>query len=191
MMCPLRQHSRGAGRTRSLAGAFLALGITSSLIGCGGESLPVDGGGCSTERVITLNPPTLLDPTPFGYKHITLDTETGVAYVAGQVAFSLDGQIVGNTLEQQLVLVEKNLRFALGALDAGVEDILRMNTFIKNFQQNPDLATLEPFLFRMGSPVNAVLGVPSLALDGLLVEVQITVAVTPATVEKIRCGSNR
>jgi 2-iminobutanoate/2-iminopropanoate deaminase len=177
-----------------MARTFLALGISLSLIGCGGESLPVATDGCSTERVITLNPPTLLDPTPFGYKHITLNTETGVAYVAGQVAFSLEGAIVGNTLERQLVLVlvlvEQNLRFALGALEAGVEDILRMNTFIKNFQQTPDLATLEPFLFRMGSPVNAVLGVPSLALDGLLVEVQITVAVTPVAVEKIRCGNN-
>jgi enamine deaminase RidA (YjgF/YER057c/UK114 family) len=190
-MRPFRPHSQGAKKTMSMARTFLALGITLSLIGCGGESLPVATDGCSTERVITLNPPTLLDPTPFGYKHITLDTETGVAYVAGQVAFSLEGAIVGNTLEQQLVLVEQNLRFALGALDAGVEDILRMNTFIKNFQQNPDLATLEPFLFRMGSPVNAVLGVPSLAIDGLLVEVQITVAVTPETVEKIRCGNNR
>ena len=61
----------------------------------------------------------------------------------------------------------------------------------RNFQQNPDLVSLEPFLVKMGSPVNAVLGVPSLALDGLLVEVQITVAVTPVTVEKIRCGNNR
>lgn len=66
-----------------------------------------------------------------------------------------------------------------------------MNTFVTNFQQNPDLATLEPFLFRMGRPVNAVLGVQSLAIDRLLVEVQMTVAVTPATVEKIRCGQQR
>jgi 2-iminobutanoate/2-iminopropanoate deaminase len=171
---------------------LLALGIMLSLIGCGEDgssSVPV-AGNCSSERVITINPPTLLDPTPFGYKHITLDTSSGVAYVAGQVAFSLDGDIVGNTLEEQLVLVEKNLRFALSSLDAGVEDIMRMNTFVTNFQQDPDLATLEPFLLRMGSPVNAVLGVPSLAIDGLLVEVQITVAVTQETVERIRCSNN-
>ena len=169
---------------------LLALGVLLSLIGCGGGGSDVEPGTCSGERVITVNPATLLDPTPFGYKHITLDTSTGIAYVAGQVAFSLDGEIVGSTLADQLVVVEQNLRLALGALDAGVEDIVRMNTFIKNFQQDPDLATLEPFLLRMGSPVNAVLGVTSLALDALLVEVQITVAVKQETVERIRCGSN-
>jgi 2-iminobutanoate/2-iminopropanoate deaminase len=168
---------------------LLALTMVSSLAGCGGGDGSSDavGSACSIERVVTINPPTLLDPTPFGYKHITLDTSSGVAYIAGQVAFALDGKIVGSTLAEQLVLVEKNLRLALEALEAGAEDILRLNTFVTNFQQDPDLATLEPFLFRMGSPVNAVLGVRSLAIDGLLVEVQMTVAVKPATVERLRC----
>ena len=111
-----------------------------------------------------------------------------MAYVAGQVAFSLGGQIVGTTLNEQLVLTEQNLRFALSALDADVQDIMRMNVFVKNFQQNQDLPVLEPFLFRMGSPVDAVLGVTSLAIDGLLVEVQMTVAVKQATVDRIRCS---
>lgn len=146
---------------------------------------------CSDARTITINPPTLLDPTPFGYKHITLDTRNAVAYVAGQVAFSLGGQIVGTTLNEQLVLTEQNLRHTLEALDADVRDILRMNVFVKNFQQSRDLPVLEPFLFRMGSPVDAVLGVTSLAIDGLLVEVQMSVAVKPPTVDRIRCGRKR
>jgi 2-iminobutanoate/2-iminopropanoate deaminase len=189
-MSPFLHYGKSTGKTLNTTKALLALGIVSILIGCGGGDDDPVPASCSSARVITVNPPTLLDPTPFGYKHITLDTSIGIAYVAGQVAFSLDGKIVGNTLAEQLVLVEENLRFALSALDADVEDIVRMNTFVKNFQQDPDLATLEPFLFRMGSPVNAVLGVPSLAIAPLLVEVQITVAVTPATVEKIRCSNN-
>ena len=94
---------------------------------------------------------------------------------------------MGGTLNEQLVLTEQNLRFALSSLDADIQDIMRMNAFVKNFQQNQDLLVLEPFLFRMGSPVDAVLGVTSLAIDGLLVEVQMTVAVKQATVDRIRC----
>lgn len=59
---------------------------------------------------------------------------------------------------------------------------------MKNFQQNLDLPVLEPFLFSMASPVDAVLGVTSLAIDGLLVEVQMTVAVKQAAAERIRCS---
>jgi hypothetical protein len=95
---------------------------------------------------------------------------------------------VGTTLNEQLVLTEQNLRFALIALGADVQDVMRMNVFVKSSQQNQDLPVLEPFLLRMGSPVDAVLGVTSLALEGLLVEVQMTVAVEQATVERIRCS---
>lgn len=172
------------------ARAIMALGLAAAATAAGATNAAEHHNrhGCSNARTITINPPTLLDPTPFGYKHITLDTKNGVAYVAGQVAFSLGGKIVGTTLNEQLVLTEQNLRFNLSALDADVQDILRMNVFVKNFQQSQDLPVLEPFLFRMGSPVDAVLGVTSLAIDGLLVEVQMTVAVKPSTVERIRCN---
>lgn len=175
-------------RTINAMRAIITLGliVTTGATAANQNSNPARA--CSNARTITINPSTLLDPTPFGYKHITVDTRNGVAYVAGQVAFSLDGQIVGNTLEQQLELTEVNLRFALSALGANVQDIMRMNIFVKNFNQNQDLPVLEPFLFRMGSPVDAVLGVTSLALDDLLVEIQMTVAVKQSVIERIRCG---
>jgi enamine deaminase RidA (YjgF/YER057c/UK114 family) len=183
--CKRRGHT--TQRTIGAARAIVALGLVVATTAATANQTRHSWHGCSNARTITVNPPTLLDPTPFGYKHISLDTKNGVAYVAGQVAFSLGGQIVGTTLNEQLVLTEQNLRFALSALDADVEDILRMNVFVKDFQQNRDLPILEPFLFRMGSPVDAVLGVTSLALDGLLVEIQMTVAVSPAAVDRIRC----
>lgn len=173
----------------SMARAVVALGLAAAATAASATA-PNERHGlsCSQARTITVNPTTLLDPTPFGYKHITLDTRNAVAYVAGQVAFSLGGQILGTALNEQLVLTEENLRLVLKALDADVQDIMRMNVFVKNFQQNRDLPVLEPFLFRMGSPVDAVLGVTSLALDGLLVEAQMTVAVKQSTVERIRCS---
>ena len=192
-MSSSQQQSRHGRRTSSTARAFAALGLVSATLTAASNAHSADQTqhyrhGCSNARTITVNPPTLLDPTPFGYKHITLDTRNAVAYVAGQVAFSLGGQIVGTTLNEQLVLTEQNLRFTLSALDADVQDIMRMNVFVKNFQQNQDLPVLEPFLFRMGSPVDAVLGVTSLAIDGLLVEVQMTVAVKQSSVDRIRCS---
>ena len=186
-MNSFKQRGHKNRRAISMARAIVALGLVAAATATAASQTEQQRHACSNARTITVNPPTLLDPTPFGYKHITLDTRNGVAYVAGQVAFSLGGQIVGTTLNEQLVLTEQNLRFALKALDADVEDIMRMNVFVKNFQQNRDLPVLEPFLFRMGSPVDAVLGVTSLALDGLLVEVQMTVAVRQSAVERIRC----
>lgn len=187
-MTSSKQPGHKTQRTMSTAWAIVALGLAVATTAAAANETQHQRHACSNARTIAINPPTLLDPTPFGYKHITLDTRNAVAYVAGQVAFSLGGQMVGTTLNEQLVLTEQNLRFALSALDADVQDIMRMNVFVKNFQQNQDLPVLEPFLFRMGSPVDAVLGVTSLALDGLLVEVQMRGAVKQSTVERIRCN---
>lgn len=186
-MTSFKQRDPKNQRTVGMARAVVAIGLAAAAAAAANPT-ERHRHACSHARTITVNPSTLLDPTPFGYKHITLDTRNAVAYVAGQVAFSPGGQIVGTTLNEQLVLTEENLRFALKALDADVQDIMRMNVFVKNFQQNQDLPVLEPFLFRMGSPVDAVLGVTSLALDGLLVEVQMTVAVKQSTVDRIRCS---
>lgn len=185
---PSESHHRTAHPARALVALCLAAAATA---GAANQEGLHRHHACSNARTITVNPPALLDPTPFGYKHITLDTRNAVAYVAGQVAFSLGGQIVGTTLNEQLVLTEQNLRSVLDALDADVGDIMRMNVFVRNFQQGRDLPVLEPFLFRMGSPVDAVLGVTSLALDELLVEVQMTVAVKQTAVERIRCSRIR
>lgn len=186
-MTSFKQRGHKTKRAISMARAITALGLVVAATAATANQPEQHRHACSNARTITINPATMLDPTPFGYKHITLDTKNGVAYVAGQVAFSPGGQIVGTTLNDQLVLTEQNLRFALKALDADVEDIMRMNVFVKNFQQNQDLPVLAPFLFRMGSPVDAVLGVTSLAIEGLLVEVQMTVAVKQSAVERIRC----
>lgn len=73
---------------------------------------------------------------------------------------------------------------AVGALN---EDILRVNAYIKDFNQDTDLAVFQQLGANLGSPVSTLVGVPSLALDTLLVEIELDVAVHRKKVRELRC----
>ena len=142
-------------------------------------------------RLITINPPEIFDPTPFGYSHISVDTHTQVATVAGQIAVNKSLSIVGTTLEEQLQEIERNLKFALDAIDADVKDIFKLNTYVVDFDSSKDLDIWTPTGIRLGSPPGVLMSTPGLALEGLLAEIEIYVAVSEKFVRKISCEQNK
>lgn len=143
---------------------------------------------CSKRRLVTINPPTLLDPTPFGYSHITVDTKNAVAHIAGQVPFSLNGTIIGENFADQLAQVEVNIMLALKAVRATNDDIMRLNAFVVNFNPSIDLPIFQQAGVRLGNPVITFAGISSLALEGILIEIELDVAITNAVARKLRCG---
>lgn len=148
----------------------------------------VSGRSCDERRLIRINPENLVNPTPFGFSHITVDTKNAVAHIAGQVALNRKGEIVGDTLREQLRTVEGNLKVAMRAVHATTDDIIRMNAFMVNFMPDRDLQTYIRTGKRFGNAVGTIISVPSLALDGLLVEIEVDVAVKKSFVVKIRCN---
>lgn len=145
---------------------------------------------CNRNRVIIVNPPTLADPLPFSYSHIAIDTRTRVADIAGQIPFNLSAQIVGDTLAEQLVTTERNIRLAMQAVGALIEDILSINGYIKNFKPQTDLTLFQQLGANLGSPVSTVVGVQALALDELLVEIELKVVVGRKKVRELQCKEN-
>lgn len=140
-------------------------------------------------RVVPINPPTLFDPTPLGFSQISVDTHTRVAHIAGQVAVkSPSGApvITGDTLEEQLVIVEANIRKAMAAVHATQRDILRVSAFMLDFTP-ADAPTYARFGSRLGSPVATFVGTPGRALSGMRAEVELDVAVPWWFARRIRC----
>lgn len=124
-------------------------------------------------RLVTINPPGLFDPVPFGFSHIRVDMSTGVAYIAGQVATNINGSVVGNDLEQQLKVTRKNINIALKAIKSSVREIISIKVYIKNFNPNKDLDTYRPVGKALGSPSTTLISTPSLAFEELLVEIEV------------------
>ncbi|CAN8066505.1 unnamed protein product [Agarophyton chilense] len=139
-------------------------------------------------RVVTVNPPTLFDPIPFGYSHIRIDKLNAVAHVAGQVAINVNGTFVGVTLAEQLLETERNLKLALDAVHSDFSNILRVNAFILNFDPKTDLSTFMETGKRLGSPATTLISTPALALEGLLVEIELDAAIPKYFARRLKCS---
>lgn len=124
-------------------------------------------------RLVTINPPGLFDPVPFGFSHIRVDMRTGVAYIAGQVGTNVNGSVVGTDLEQQLKVTTHNINIALKAIKSSVRRIISINVYIKNFNPNKDLDTYRRTGKALGSPSTTLISTPSLAFEELLVEIEV------------------
>ena len=127
-----------------------------------------------------INPDTLL--TPRGYSHIvTVEGAQKLAFISGQVAVDKEGKIVGpGDLKIQIKAAAENLVAALAAVGAKPSDIVKMNTYIVQYKQSDYAAMREAraVLFPSGDPpASTLVGVHSLAIDGLLVEIEAIAAI--------------
>ena len=127
-----------------------------------------------------VNPDTLL--TPRGYSHVvTVEGPGRLAFISGQVAVDKEGNIVGpGDLKAQIKKAAENLVAALASVGATPTDIVKTNTYIVNYTQNDYGAMREAraVLFPSGDPpASTLIGVKSLAVDGLLVEIEAIAAI--------------
>ena len=127
-----------------------------------------------------LNPDTLLKPR--GYTHVvTITGPAKMIFISGQVAIDKEGKLVGpGDLKTQIRQCSANLKAALAAAGATPADIVKTNTYIVNYKQSDYSAMREARgeLFPDGEPpASTLVGVTSLAVDGLMVEMEAVAAV--------------
>jgi enamine deaminase RidA (YjgF/YER057c/UK114 family) len=126
-----------------------------------------------------INPPTIA--TPRGYTHIVTTTSGRMIWISGQVAFNVKGELVGKgDLRAQTTQVYENLKNALAAAGATMADVVKVNTYVVDFEP-ADLAIIREvrgqyFPFE-NMPASTLVGVQALAFEGLLIEVEVVAMV--------------
>ncbi|MFF0480377.1 RidA family protein [Streptomyces sp. NPDC004435] len=132
------------------------------------------------QRTLT-NPPTLHDPTPFGYSHAA-SAPGELVFVGGQYASDVTGAPVPGDFADQVARSLTNLRHALEGVGLGFEHVVRLGSYVVDH----DLGKLEVLgkalheAFGERLPAQTLSGVASLALPGMLFEID-AVAVRPAS----------
>ncbi|MFV0432492.1 MAG: RidA family protein [Leucobacter sp.] len=124
----------------------------------------------------TLVNPASLHPAP-GFSHAAIDEDAGIAYVAGQLGLRADFSPAAEDLGGQTRAAMENIGVILDEIGATWDDVMRRTVY-----------TLHPTEFGViteaieavqGSdrhPAQTIIGVTGLALDGLLIEIEATVA---------------
>lgn len=113
---------------------------------------------------------------PIGYTHVVAASGSRMIFIAGQVAYDASGQIIGvGDLRAQTEQVFKNLQVALAAAGATFADVVKWTIFVVNYEP-ADRAVIaevrQQFVLNNPPPASTLVGVQSLVLPELLIEVE-------------------
>ncbi|MBA4180145.1 MAG: RidA family protein [Anaerolinea sp.] len=115
-----------------------------------------------------------------GYSHVVAVTGGTTVYVAGQIALGPDGKIVGSDIAAQARQVFLNVRAALTAAGATFSDVVKMTTYVVGLDDAKLAAIREArkgFPPSAGPPASTLVGVSRLAMEGLLIEVEVVAVI--------------
>lgn len=121
----------------------------------------------------TINPESL--PPPPGYSQVVKTSGGTTVYLAGQVAWDRDRNIVGEgDFEAQTRQVFHNLVEALGAAHAAMADLVKIGIYVVDHDQEK-MAIIrnvrDELLNGVTPPASTLLGVEALAVPGLMIEI--------------------
>ena len=116
-----------------------------------------------------------INPSSMGFTNVVSIKAGGAKtiYVSGQVGFGEGG--IPETIEEQADLAFKNLAAELEAAGAGVEDVVKINTYIKEMDGAKAQAVGQAkakYFTQENQPASTWVGVTSLIFPQLLVEVE-------------------
>jgi len=127
-----------------------------------------------------INPDAIHRPANDAYTHVVSVEAKRLVFVSGQVAHDRDGVLVGgDDIGQQARQVYLNLREALAAAGATPADIIKLTTYVVDYQPShrPALvAARSEVLGDIEPPASVLLGVQALVAEDLLVEVDAVAA---------------
>lgn len=128
-----------------------------------------------------LNPKTLAKPP--GYTCVVETTGPGrTVYIAGQLGLDLDNKLVGGPgdFRAQCAKAFENLGFALAAVGATFDDVVKINNYLTDMSHIGHFRTVrDNFLNRKAPPASTTVAISQLARPGALFEIE-AIAVLPA-----------
>ena len=132
------------------------------------------------------NPSELFDPRPYGFSHVaTVPAGSKLIFVAGQGGEENKEGKLSADFRTQLQHSLKNIQIALKTQGVTLSSVMKITTLIVDHDQEK-LKILIEEMEKMWPdkkfPVNTLIPVPKLALDGMLVEID-AIAVKRDTVK--------
>jgi enamine deaminase RidA (YjgF/YER057c/UK114 family) len=124
-----------------------------------------------------INPPDL-HPAP-GFSHIAFAEGARLVFIAGQVALDREFKVVGgDDLGAQTKAAMENVGRALAAAGASWDDVVRRTVYTKRPTEFEVITeAMEAVQGSDRHPPQTILGVTSLALPELLIEIECTVVI--------------
>jgi enamine deaminase RidA (YjgF/YER057c/UK114 family) len=122
-----------------------------------------------------VQPEGMFDTSVFGFTQVVTSPPGTLVFIAGQVAWDENGQVVSNDFGEQAAKALKNLETALTAAGAKKSDLTHLRIYIPNY--SVDLIqewrpAISAFIKGINPPAQTLIGVQSLARPDLLIEIE-------------------
>jgi enamine deaminase RidA (YjgF/YER057c/UK114 family) len=119
-----------------------------------------------------INPEGLSQPTV--YSHLAVARGSRIVFVAGQVGFDANGDLIGDDVVAQAEQAYRNVATAVEAVGGTVEDVAKLTTFVVGHRPElvGPLSAARAAVFGDHRPASTFLGVHTLIRPELLVEVE-------------------
>lgn len=121
-----------------------------------------------------INPPSLYDGTATGMSQATVDTDTGLVFISGQVDWDTDFQTNNHDMKTQTANAAKHLITVLKAANSSVENILQLRVYVRGEVADHMEAIVPIIASTLGTsrPALTGIGVASLASPETLIEIE-------------------
>lgn len=101
-------------------------------------------------------------------------------YVSGQGAFDARGDLVGaNDVVAQTRQVLENMRAALAAAGATLDDVVKVTVYLANRDDRPRVNEVRKEYFKANKPASTLIEINRFAIEGMLIEIE-AIAVLPS-----------
>lgn len=122
-----------------------------------------------------INPPAL-HPAP-GFSHAAVDEDAGIAYVSGQLGLRQDFSLAASDLGGQTRAAMENIKVVLDELGADWDHVMRRTIYTLQPTSFVEItAAIEAVQGSDRHPAQTLIGVTGLAIEGTLIEIEVTVA---------------
>jgi 2-iminobutanoate/2-iminopropanoate deaminase len=128
-----------------------------------------------------LNPKELYDPAAFGMSQGIVDQRSGFVFISGQVAWDVDGRVIGQDVAEQTTVALRNLAVVLASAGCTAADVLSVRVYVRGelAEQLPACVPALASFFGAARPALTGIGVASLATPDTLIEIE-AIAQAPA-----------
>jgi 2-iminobutanoate/2-iminopropanoate deaminase len=138
--------------------------------------MPVCQESGPTMTIKKIQPATLFKRNVGGhvlYSHVVVASGEKLVFISGQLARDKDGNIVGpGDMRAQIRQVGENLRHALEAVDASLNDLVKTTTFVTDIDEFFKHVDIRHDYLGVGLPASTTVEVRRLAHPDLMVEIE-------------------
>ena len=110
----------------------------------------------------------------FGFSQAwKVDEAKSVIFVSGQASISAEGTVMHEgDFQAQVRLTFENLRTVLEESGASLDDVVKLGAYFVDIRKLPDYGAVQAEFFKGNVPAQTAVEVSSLALPGMLIEVE-------------------